>query len=719
MKPLAYRFRGGAQWKACLFAQSDARADGDAFRIRPLAPFSSAPDTIVAEGAAAPAVTREGEIVWRDATGHLMKMFDDDLPRRLVAPAAMSRARRIVPAAHDLWVPSTDRQRLLAFDGETLSLHLETAVVAGQVVDIAGDGHEGVYALVGGDGHWHVVHVDCGGVMKEVVVLRGLSHPTGFVYLRSLERFVVIEDRLRRLGWYSQHDGRRTSWINVARFGDCLRATFLARAPSSRLVLAGRGSEGWRALILDAEGVLLQELAVAAAAGRPSRLLVTGVAADREAVYVATRSGIAGSTGGDLRRYRLADSVPEGSAAMEAMLVTPVLSAPETTDGLRWLRIEAKAELPAGTTVEISYAATDDADLIERMRAIANDERVPRADRARQLRLLGVWSEPMAFHGADPRAAERLYAVPLHDLRVDHLLVSVGLRAAPGSRLPTLRSLAILYPGRSLMDHLPALYRRDAEEPGDFLRQFVGLLDATSNELDERIASLGRNIDPRTATGPWLDYVARWLGLPWNDALAIAQKRCIVQHAAELARTRGTRNGLERLLECLMPAKSGLRRFRVVDATADHGIATVGGAACAGSALPAILAGFSGPAPDLNTRFVVGRTRLACTQGRDEDDAAHLVGRVRIDIAATDAERRTWTRWLAPLLADALPATVRPGLRWLWPGALGREDSDFLLESDDASVARLGDNTVMGTARLPDRDIPLSPFGPAIGGTLH
>ena len=56
---------------------------------------------------------------------------------------------------------------------------------------------------------------------------------------------------------------------------------------------------------------------------------------------------------------------------------------------------------------------------------------------------------------------------------------------------------------------------------------------------------MARHLHPSTAPEPWLDFVARWLGLPWDDALSGEQKRALLSRAAILARSRGTRAGLE------------------------------------------------------------------------------------------------------------------------------------------------------------------------------
>src|SRR5262249_44899229 len=159
--------------------------------------------------------------------------------------------------------------------------------------------------------------------------------------------------------------------------------------------------------------------------------------------------------------------------------------------------IEASSTLPRGATIEITIAATDDPE--------ASDE---------DLRRLPA----VVFHGSEIAPAP--FVAPLFDVRERYLRASVALTAAPGAPLPELTELTVLYPGRTLMENLPAIYQRAEAQPGSFLRALVGVLETTTQDLDARIASMGSLIHPSTAPEEWLDFVVRWLGLPWDDGLS-------------------------------------------------------------------------------------------------------------------------------------------------------------------------------------------------------
>jgi phage tail-like protein len=258
-------------------------------------------------------------------------------------------------------------------------------------------------------------------------------------------------------------------------------------------------------------------------------------------------------------------------------------------------------------------------------------------------------------------------------------------------------------------------YQRGKERSGSFLRTLVGVVETTTQDLDARIAVLGHHVHPDTAEVKWLDYLARWLGVPWDDALTPEQKRSLLQRAPDLAKDRGTRAGLEALLESLIPDQP--RLFRVTDATADFGFACVGGDSCAGSRLPAILAGSPRATAELDATAVLGRTWLA---GRTEvdDGVSQHAGKIRVDVAATAAQRLAWEPWLAALITEMVPLATKVELNWIAAKALrtDRLDGTLTLASDPAP--HLGTDTVTGQTRLPECRPSISAKGPQIGVRL-
>lgn len=704
-RPRGYHFASAAQWKACLLSRVDASTTAGKVSIRPLAPYrSTTQPSFASDGAFAPAFSRAGA-VWHDNVGQLHLLVNrDDQPEVVRAPASILRALRMIATSNDWWV-ATDTS-LRCFDAETLSQRFTVDLAPARVIDIAADARGGIVALVELEGVLQCLHVDGVGQIGATVALNGLVDACAFAFLRGPGRFVVLSGDGERLHWFAAADGVALWRTQLATLAPCFVGDTLASDARMRVCVAGaahtRAAPASRVLVLDADGVPIDDVALAEPA--------TGLAPAGDSLLVTTQRGL----------YWLApgDPVPDEVSETRAVLVTPVLEAPEVADRRRWLRAEVIADLPPGTTLDIACATTDDETQRDRLQALLDDVSTPPDSRLERLRAEGNWQRSFAFHG-DAAAAQPpdvAFASPLYEVHDRFMWILVTLTAGAGAKLPTLSRLSVLYPGRTLMEHLPSIYQREESKPASFLRALVGVLETTTQGLDTRIAAMGSRIHPQSAAPDWLDFVARWLGLPWDDALDPDQKRCIVAHAAQIAQGRGTRAGLDTLLACLLP--DAPRRFRITDFTVDHGFATLGGDACRGSALPALLGGLAPAAARLSVRATLGSMRLPCG-GAEEDITSRMVGQVRVDVAASAQERARWSPWLDGVVREMVPLTARLTLRWLAIDALRsqRLDETFTLEAPAAP--RLGTDAVTGRTRLPDRATGLPTSGTDAGPTLH
>jgi phage tail-like protein len=679
----SYLFATPAQWDTCLFDRIDREAFEAKGNLGPIAPYEQTAELHESSGAHAPAVTRAGEIFWRDDAGcvHRLTACSDE-PDVGPAPYAIAHASRIVATNSGWWVAGESRNTLELYDEESFSRLAVVELPDAHILDIAGDGHESVFVLVECGGVVQALHIDCSGRVVATVAFEGVDHATAFVFLRRSKRFVVCSDSCPRLSWFPAEGGAALKAIVIGALHPCFHATALGTDGRGRVFLVGNDGADFGAkpyvLIFDADGERLGEIAL-----DPRDSPATGVSGMRDSLLVSGARG--------LLRYRIASVVPDGTSEVRCSVITPMLHSPDREDARRWLRIDASAHLPEGSALEISYASTAD-----------GKQREP-----------GAWSAPISFHGA--RSGPASFSAPLFDVHDPYVWVRITMSATAGGSLPSLDELAVLYPGQSLMQNLPAIYRRAEAQPGNFLRALVGVLESTTQGIDARIASLASQVHPDFAAGPWLDFVARWLGLPWDDALSDEQKKRVIAAAPELARDRGTRAGLETLLQCLLP---GTARFRVIDTTADFGFAMVGGGACRGSALPVMLGGFTASSTALDETSVLGHMRLPCP-GSVDDGVRDLAGAIRIDIAASRVERRAWEPWLPALVNAMVPLTARPQLRWVSSQALRSARLDGSLVLQGVPTAHLGSDAVTGVARLPERGSRITSTGADIGTRLQ
>lgn len=155
-----------------------------------------------------------------------------------------------------------------------------------------------------------------------------------------------------------------------------------------RVLLAGQDEHGGGntyVLLFGADGAFLGDIPI-----DPLDAPVTGLVGTRERIYVTGRRG--------LLRFDATRTVPEGVEPVRCTLITPMLHSPDREDQRRWLRIEATATLPEGSTIELSYAATDNVEIRDRLMTIAANESLTTAQRMSQLlNEPDVWQNPTVF----------------------------------------------------------------------------------------------------------------------------------------------------------------------------------------------------------------------------------------------------------------------------------------------------------------------------------
>ncbi|HEY0320030.1 MAG TPA: phage tail protein [Pyrinomonadaceae bacterium] len=709
----SYRFVTEAQWNTCLFAQADRESLRRGQGVRPFAPYGRQANLYQSCGAHAPAITSAGEIFWRDDHCAVHRLTSCDYtPEESPAPGSLARAKRIVSTTSGLWVIEEYADFVERYEVETFTRLLIAKIRDGKMFDIASDDHESVWVLIERKDGWHAVRVNPHGREVKTIHFQGISDAKAFVFLKRMKRFVVLAgDRYQKLYWFDAEGGAALFSLQVAALHPCFKAHVLGNDSSDKVFVAGADDDGSGApyvLILDSDGNSLGDVPLDS-----KDAPATGVAANRGGLLVTGRRG--------LMQFSVAEVVPEGAEHVECMLMTPLLFSPDREDRRRWLRVEATANLPEGSTLEISWIATDD-DVAtrDRLKAMSNDDSIPSSQVVAK-----ILNEPelprgqTVFQGAansKEESEKKVYAAKLFDVSERYLWVCVSLTAASGARLPVLSELNVFYPGRTLMEDLPSIYQREEEQSDSFLRALVGVFETTTQGLDRRIGSMGSRIHPATATEHWLDFIARWLGVPWDDALTLKQKKAIIMRAPDIAKDRGTRAGLEALLEALIPGSPP--RFRVTDATADFGFAVIGGESCAGSTLPAILGGNTRWQPQLNVSAVLGCLRLPCA-GQLEDGAARLAGRVQVEVVATAAERQAWSPWLLALITEMVPLTARVDLRWVTAQSFRSNRLDGTMTLESPPEPHLGTDAITGLAILPERGVRLSACGALMGTRLR
>jgi phage tail-like protein len=251
-----------------------------------------------------------------------------------------------------------------------------------------------------------------------------------------------------------------------------------------------------------------------------------------------------------LRYTRLA-----GSALVKGRYFSRSLDSAE--EGTEWHKFVLDADIPANTQVQVSYRAADDKQVNVKVRdeaagvgrtvttnldsyieeAAGLDEE-KRAERAAALDALD-WSVP-AVNAADALVLEGVGR---------YLWLRVDLIGGE-ERAPSIESLRLDFPRATYLRYLPAVYQED-EQSRDFLERFLSLFETFFSETEASISHLARyfDVDSSLASGDFLRWLASWLSISDDKSWSDEQLRTLVKRAPELYRMRGTRAGLEGMIE--------------------------------------------------------------------------------------------------------------------------------------------------------------------------
>ncbi|MGY1701250.1 hypothetical protein [Geodermatophilus sp. SYSU D00766] len=551
----SYRFRLADHWRAGVRRGLELRGDRlvvpDELTVHPLRGAARA------DAAALPTVDACGQLLWlRPRSRQLMRL----LPRHHAASelghiSGPVPARRLVAGGTLLWVLADGG--LDRYGAASLQRLTPPWPRSGwRLSDVIGDGGDGVWVTeASASRRWRLRHLDCWGrTCGEPVPIDGpdgdeLSvirvEGSGLVVMDpATSTTLFIVDPAPGSDRYPAGAPRPVRSVPVDPLHGGGR-TLLAAGPGERVHLLtvpdgvpGRGQATYRAIDLASGDVEQhQSLNVPRVLGRPTSLL-----ASAPHLVLACARGLATIAPTQTARE------PSGATFITPGLVSP--AGPRAG----WNRADVDALLPAGTTMELSWAATDDAWLADRAAQLLAGPSTPA--RVEQLESLLEWHGEGVTYRGDRDQEERLAAL-LHQVEESTLWLRVRLHVAAGGTAAELRGLAVRYPDRSYLDDLPAIYRENPRAAED-LAQILGPYEVLLDGIDETLERLPTRSDPGTADDDWTDYLLGWLGFPPLAELSAPVRRSVLERAAELLDLRGTQEGLERLLHLVTGRPAGV-----------------------------------------------------------------------------------------------------------------------------------------------------------------
>jgi phage tail-like protein len=532
------------------------------------------------------------------------------------------------------------------------------------------------------------LHLDCEGRSRELLpVPCEIRHPKKLGSVARGQRLFVASEK--HLFVLNAVDATIVRTIAGWDADPCWRLVQLATDTRNRVALLCRhldDKKRWAVFVLDADGDALDRI------DGPQQQLQdrpNDVAISAAAVWLAADDGL----------WRVDASEASMARESESVIVTPVLLSPQSDAGRGWLRAELDMELPLGAALEVDFASTNVERVANEAIRIGTDRSLGAARRQALLWDALDVTRSAVFRVTAAHAAGQPISIPLFETEDRWLWLRIKVVAPPGTAAKPIKALRVVYPDATLMRYLPSVFRGSEYDPTGFLRALVGVLETTTQGIDDRIRAIGAHIDPDTAPIEWLDYLARWLDLPWDDALPSDAKRRILQQAGLIVAARGTRRGLQLLLNALIGSRASAR---IVDLTVDHAPLRLGGHGCTGSPLPVLLAGASPAAPILGSKAVLGRACL----GVPCDPLRCVVPTVRIELTASRAVHAALAPVLEHIVAQYVPAAMKVTAAWRLTSAflasIDRDEGDVL---DGVGPGALGSDSEIGRTVLGGRGV--------------
>ncbi|MFD0674100.1 phage tail protein [Cohnella sp. GCM10027633] len=207
-----------------------------------------------------------------------------------------------------------------------------------------------------------------------------------------------------------------------------------------------------------------------------------------------------------------------------------------------WHKFTLEADIPDGTQLRVSYFSSDSEWVTAQGSAWMADEWLAREDLSLKERADGLkahWSAPVInpvdalFFGARGR----------------YLWLKIEWIGSE-RRTPRLDRLRVYYPRETLLNYLPAVYRED-EGSRDFLERYLSLYGTLFDSVEEAIDGMSRSFDRELVSGSRLRWLASWIGLASDEHWTDDWVRKLLRAAPDMYRYRGTRRGIELLVETL------------------------------------------------------------------------------------------------------------------------------------------------------------------------
>ena len=199
-----------------------------------------------------------------------------------------------------------------------------------------------------------------------------------------------------------------------------------------------------------------------------------------------------------------------------------------------WYRIVLGADIPENTSIKISYFASDD-----------------KKDMPKNMQ----WVDILPNDPVDS----------LIDAKGRYLWLKITLLTLDGQNTPSLQSLTVFFPKFSYMQFLPEVYSTADISNDNILERFLSVFGTVQTDLDEKIFSFTKYLDPGSVPSSFLSWLISWFGMKTDDNWSEEKLRNLLLLLPKYYRMRGTRGGLEVLLSLLLQNDSKFDIHNIAD----------------------------------------------------------------------------------------------------------------------------------------------------------
>lgn len=236
-------------------------------------------------------------------------------------------------------------------------------------------------------------------------------------------------------------------------------------------------------------------------------------------------------------RYRPSYVRNPQSGRFEGVLLTGSFDSLEA--GTRWHKVVFDADVPPECQIVIRYRASDSQQVVLGD-SVAELDALTSADLA---------DNPNLNAALEASFSEQVVSAPDALIEAQGRYLWLLVRVVGGrSASPSLQRLRVHYPRASYVDFLPAVYQEDPSSK-DFLERFLAILQTLSSNLDERIDKVSQFFDADIAPPDMIRWLPTWLGFTPDETWEDDQLRDLIRALPELNRLRGTRRGIEWMIQ--------------------------------------------------------------------------------------------------------------------------------------------------------------------------